>query len=311
MTAKVRILSSMRFRENIDPSKPFTYSHAGACPKCELMVPPLPVARDEYFANGKTRCDDCQAKVDPWETSVAFLRRMAEPDWGLQVLGNKQTIGHFDLQANQTRQVDFTHWGVASDAVIFHVTWSSSGDGNGCVPAEMDWPPGKARGSTRTVYGVPIGTGTSTTKVTALVTWVERGEDTAARSYLLDAFTTSLEDRWTHAIVPALASVEIALVPQVLDLLAKCSSRSAVKDAKRDLSFSLVLNVILPTLCDLTDTRKLPAKIRGQLNRLRKDRNHFAHDGIVRFDRKDLNQFLCAAFFGQEYAAFLRDSLPV
>src|ERR1700674_4573674 len=86
-------------------------------------------------------------------------------------------------------------------------------------------------------------------------------------------------------------------------------SSARVSDFVRDgLTSSVVLNVILPLLCDLSNVKRLPDSIRGELNRLRKLRNELVHDGLNKdaVSKQLATEMLCATVFGFEYLRYWR-----
>lgn len=288
---------------------PHTLSHSGACPECEWMTPPLSVVRDEYFGTGTFTCRDCGSEVDLWETAAEFLRAVEDPRRGLQVLGNKQTMAQFDLEPEEIREVDLGEAGIPDDGVIFDKRFSHTGSGDGAFAAELAWPYGDSSEQSFRVYGVPAGDADSTTLVTVTATWIERGEGTEDRLYLLDAYAAVADGRLPHAIVPAHAAVELALMPLVKDSLGEIASNKAVEDNERDLTFSLTLKVLLPAVCEATSIPQMPDKLRGQLNSLRQLRNRFVHEGVTDVSQEEARRFLQASYFGYEYARFLAERL--
>ena len=75
----------------------------------------------------------------------------------------------------------------------------------------------------------------------------------------------------------------------------------------QDLSFSSILDVVVPLICALVDAKPLPHEIRGKLNAPRKLRNEFVHEGVLpaAIDAEQVRRLLCTATFGIECAIYL------
>jgi hypothetical protein len=134
-------------------------------------------------------------------------------------------------------------------------------------------------------------------------------EDSAAWLYLVDAIEAVSVRRYSQAIVPAHAAAEISISPIVSAILQRYSTKTNVtRLMKRELSFSSVLNVVVPLICELVGAKPLSGVVRDNLNALRRLRNDFVHEGVLpgAIDELEITRFLCAAAFGHEYGKYLR-----
>ncbi len=129
---------------------------------------------------------------------------------------------------------------------------------------------------------------------------------------LVDAFESYEQDRFQSTVVPANSAVESVLNRLLNDSLFGIASKEQIEDFLQNAAtYSYQLNMLLPALLKNTNAPKLPAHIRGALNRLRKLRNAVAHRGKTDSPlRKDETaELLCAALFGFHYVNVVRRHL--
>jgi hypothetical protein len=161
----------------------------------------------------------------------------------------------------------------------------------------------------KTSEGIPIEEEALGENIGVMVLWAPVEGSDAPWLYLVDAVEAVTLGRFSQAIVPAHAATEISITPIIRSFLVKYSAREDVERfLRQDLSFSSILNVVVPLICALVGAKTLPSEIRGNLNALRKLRNEFVHDGVLptAVDANHVRRLLCAAAFGCEYAKYLR-----
>jgi hypothetical protein len=164
----------------------------------------------------------------------------------------------------------------------------------------------------KTSEGIPIEEEFSGDNISVMVLWAPVEGSDAPWLYLLDAIEAVTLGRFSQAVVPAHAAAEISITPIIRSFLTKYSAGKDVERLLRqELSFSSVLNVVVPLVCALVGAKPLPDVIRGNLNALRKLRNEFMHKGVLptAVDAKQVRTLLCAAAFGFEYGKYLQQFL--
>ena len=281
------------------------------------MIPALNEVSGTYFGTGSVRCSNCGIAVDLWEATLEQVTRLGVFPTSLAALGPRVTYLKLRLLANQTAELDFTRHGVSEGATILWVNYTPQG-GN-CIPLEThgNTPPRRFRGTKihlygvqmRTSEGIPIEEEFPGDNISIMVMWAPVEDSNTPWVYLIDAVEAVTLGRFSQAIVPAHAAAEISITPIIRSFLMKYSSREDVERfLRQDLSFSSVLNVVVPLVCSLVGANPLPDAIRGNLNALRRLRNEFVHEGVLptAVDANQVRRLLCAATFGIEYAKYLR-----
>jgi hypothetical protein len=252
-----------------------------------------------------------------WKAILETVIRLANFNFSLAAIGPRITNLKVRLLANETVELDFTKYGISEDATILLVNYTPQG-GN-CIPIEShaNTPPRRFRGTKiylhgvqmRTSEGIPIEEEVLGENIGVMVLWAPVEGSDAPWLYLVDAVEAVTLGRFSQAIVPAHAATEISITPIIRSFLIKYSAREDVERfLRQDLSFSSILNVVVPLVCALVGAKTLPNEIRGNLNALRKLRNEFVHDGVLptAVDANHVRRLLCAAAFGCEYAKYLR-----
>jgi hypothetical protein len=294
---------------------PYTQNYSGACPECSFVIPPLNEVSGAYFNEGSIICSHCGIAVDLWKTTLDRVIRLAAFMPSLAALGPKVTHLKFRVPANKAAELDLTKFGIPEGATILFVNYTPN---DNSLPIEWhgNTPPRRFRGTkvnlygvqTRTSEGIPYEEAVSGDNVGVMVLWAPAEPSDAPWLYLVDAIEAVSLGRFSQAIVPAHAAAEISITPMIRPILIKYSSRKDVERfLRQELSFSSVINVVVPLICALVGAKPLPNEIRGNLNALRKLRNEFVHKGVLptAIEAKEARTLLCAAAFGLEYGKYL------
>jgi hypothetical protein len=83
-------------------------THAGSCPKCHYVFPPIWEAAPAYFEQGYVTCSECQSQADLW--SVVLARTLAQPPIPMCLVGLGATRTHFmrDIEADKYQEIPWT-----------------------------------------------------------------------------------------------------------------------------------------------------------------------------------------------------------
>lgn len=296
-----------------------TLAHAGGCPKCFNVFPPLREAAVAYFERGHITCSKCSAEADLWD--VVLKRVLVQPPTPMHLVNLGATETHFmrDFEADKYHEIDLSTVGIPKDATVLKRGYTPQGGGVAGVvfPIELhgNVPEGRVVENVLRLLGRPmrLGDGTVGTvcPVSIWVVWVH-DEKEDGWPYLIDAFEAFADRHYDRVIVPAQSAVEISLMPVVRQLLRRHASGENVDALVGDrLTFGHAVNVILPFLCGQADVPKLPDKIRGSLNSLRDLRNRIVHRGVDDdgITAQQAAEGLSAATFGFEYLRWARPQL--
>ncbi len=295
---------------------PFTQSFSGTCPSCRFILPPLDESSSTYFNQGTITCSNCGTPADLWKATLERLQATAGWIFSLAALGPKVTHFKLRLEANKGIEVDLTKFGIPASATILAINYTPWGGNALPVETHGNTPHRRIQGTKvclyglqmRTSEGVPIEEEFSGDNVNVMVVWAQEEETEIAWNYLIDAFESLALGKLSQAIVPAHSAAEICISRRIRSLLEQHASNERVgRFMKNELSFSSLLNVVLPVVCALIGAKPLPEVIRGQLNRLRELRNDFVHEGVLpqEVDSDEVRRLLCASVFGFHYGKYL------
>src|SRR5271156_3641730 len=92
---------------------PMMMAHAGSCPKCFYVLPPISEAAPIYFEQGYVSCSECQTRADVWDV---VLDRMnidpPIPTMSLVCLGATETSFSREIAADKYHMIDLAEVGV-------------------------------------------------------------------------------------------------------------------------------------------------------------------------------------------------------
>lgn len=249
-----------------------TRAHAGACPHCYYVFPPIWEAASVYFEQGSVECTECKAKADLWQVVVG--RMSSEPFmplFALEQLGASFTRFTETIEAHKFHEIHLDAVGIPSDARILQVGYSPQGSTDGGVVFPIEWHgnmPQRRVGNVLRLLGQPAISGDGTVgtvcPVGIWVLWVHQDTKEDGWPYLLDAFDALARGEYDRVIVPAQSAVEISLMPVIRELLERHASIDHVKGFMGDkLTFANVINVVLPFMCAQASVPEMPIAVRG------------------------------------------------
>jgi hypothetical protein len=291
---------------------PDTFAHAGSCPKCYYVLPPMREAAKAYFENGFVTCSQCHVSVDLWD--VVLMHTLAMPSvavMSLELLGASRTGFVKTIEDGKYHEIDLTSVGIPENATVLQVGYTPQGGGVFPIEWHGNVPERRIVGTTLRLIGRAAQGHGPVSPVSIWVLWVHQ-EESDGWPYLVNAFEAVVSRHFDRVIVPAQSAVEISTMPIVRELLEKHASVRHVKRfVDNDLTYGSVINVFLPFVAGQMGIMKLPDKIRGSLNKLRTLRNALIHSGtgVSNVTPRDALEALCAAVFGFEYAVYVRPQL--
>ncbi len=261
-----------------------------------------------------SRAANVQTQSDLWD--VVLGRTFSVPFMGIHLvdLGATQTNFIHVIEAGKYHEIRLASFGIPEDATILQVGYTPQG--GGVFPVELHGNvPERRIGNVLRLLGraATMGDGTvgSISPVAIFVIWINQ-EKEDDWPYIVNAFEAFVARHYDRVIVPAQSAVEIALMPLARALLERHAAQDLVKQFTTGrLTFGNVLNIFLPFVSGQAGIPKLPDKIRGSLNKLRKKRNLLIHHGTVdaNVTAQDAAEGLCAAVFGAEYVRYVKPKL--
>jgi len=269
---------------------------------------------EQYFRhNARFKCEECSELIDWWAATLKSIRK-AETNTAEEIclpIGARRSALEVALHPNQILRIVFADTGIPADAIILNINYNSigrgPGEGNPVQAVEILTNPliRRLESNAATFYGAPHGDPPyADVGIHIGITWVPNKPDDISWEYLVNAFQYYLDDRYHGALIAANAAVETYLGRLMREVFEENASRDHVRAFMQDAAtYSHQLNVLLPTLVDLTNAPPLRDDIRGQLNRLRNQRNNLAHGKITpqSIDMNAAAESLCAAVFGVRY----------
>jgi hypothetical protein len=148
-----------------------------------------------------------------------------------------------------------------------------------------------------------------TTEVLVLVYWANTPLTEVAWSNLVGAFEAFFATDYSGAIIPANVAVESRLAPLVERYLARKIgiSPTRLRDLRKDLTYSIHLDILLPTLIQLCNAPAITKIILDNLRTLKSLRNDLAHRGTSErsLDRDQVAIYLAAAVLAFGYLGVL------
>lgn len=294
-------------------------SHAGTCPKCHYVLPPIAQAAPTYFDHGYITCCRCGERVDVWDAVLTRMKiQPPVPTISLVCLGATTTHFEREITADKYHMIDLSEVGVPKDATVLQVGYTTQGvQGDpGVMPIELhgNVPQRRIIGNVLHLLGRALTSGDSLGTVSRVLIWVlwVPKDERESWSYIVNGFDAFVAQHYDRVIVPAQSAVEISTMPIIRELLERHASISNVKNFMGErLSFANVVNVLLPFMCGQAAIPKLPDKIRDSLSTLRAIRNNLVHRGLGgnEVTAGQAAEGLCAAVFGCEYARFVGPKL--
>jgi len=179
-----------------DIREPMTMAHAGSCPKCFYVLPPISEAAPTYFEQGYVTCSECKAPADLWDVVLARMNvDPPMPKMSLVCLGAAQTTFQREISADKYHMIDLTEVGVPKDATVLQVGYTPQGtEGQGSVmPIELhgNVPQRRVVGSVLHLLGRAMISGDGTvgtvSRVSIWVLWVPY-DKAESWSYIVSGF---------------------------------------------------------------------------------------------------------------------------
>lgn len=285
------------------------------CPTCDQ---PIPIESQrigaEYFSGIQPSCAACGGSFDWWTVVLTAIHENFLLSAAFAAVGARSTLTVVTLEEpGRVVELRLEEHGVPPSAQILQVGYSPQGGGLFPLEIQGNIPIRHFIPSTLSLYPARLGPGPyRETRVAVLITWVPEAPDDIAWQNLVDAFHAYVQERFRFAVIPANVAVELSLHRLLTTFFERVASKDRVGNFLVDRAgYGDQLNVILPALLRFVPAPRLPDRIRGLLNELRKLRNDIAHSGAPEkpLDRHKTAEYLCAALFGFHYLRLIEPML--
>ena len=152
-------------------------SHAGTCPKCHYVLPPIAQAAPTYFDHGYITCCRCGERVDVWDAVLTRMKiQPPVPTISLVCLGATTTHFEREITADKYHMIDLSEVGVPKDATVLQVGYTTQGvQGDpGVMPIELhgNVPQRRIIGNVLHLLGRALTSGDSLGTVSRVLIWV-------------------------------------------------------------------------------------------------------------------------------------------
>ncbi len=276
-----------------------------SCPLCNgfNVIEQLKLS---YFTGEKPSCPHCKKEFDWWDAILLavkdrfFLFQMLAP------IGAEATVFKVVLSPNESTKINFTEYGVPSDARILDILYTP--ETGGLFPLEMhgNHPLRHITGNQIVLYPMPMKGQDeyNDTNVNILATWVSHTPDDDSWQNLVSSFEAYSQQRYNACIIPANVAVESKLSRLLSEYLKSFASKDSIEDfLETGATYSHQLNVVLPLIATKEEIPLLPDNIRGLLNRLRRLRNDMVHYGKTDklLEKDEAAELIISALFGFYY----------
>jgi hypothetical protein len=99
-----------------------TLAHAGGCPQCHYVYPPIWEAAPAYFEQGFVECCECKAKADLWQVVLARICTTPFlPVLALEQIGATHTRFTHTIEADKYHEIPLDSVGIPPDATVLQV----------------------------------------------------------------------------------------------------------------------------------------------------------------------------------------------
>lgn len=304
-------------------SSGFHLFHAFSCNHCKKGLTKSSIEHMlAYFNEQEICCIYCGEAIDWWVIVQETIFKDQAPMQTLACIGAHWTIIRISVTPNKVYQLDLTQHNIPSDAVVLDISGKFFiGNFIGKIaPLEMklDIRPRHHMPLVIDIFPAALQDLEPGEHILPLfVTWIPKLYDDYSWRSLTDAFHAYISGNYTSVIVPANVTVETLLhrlVSAYLEFIANKSKtkRERVKSFLQDAAtYSHQLNIVLPSILNLTDIPQLPEHVISKLNTLRNRRNNIAHQGRLSgdFSKKEAAEMLTTALFAFYYLKFIASRL--
>jgi hypothetical protein len=275
------------------------------CPHCQKQIEVPTNVIGKYINDEDTCCPLCLAEIDWWNAILKLIRMNSSLGHSSMPIGAQFTLFVVKMTHEDIVKIKFSDFGLPDNLVILGVNITPQGPG---VIVTLEWPEYYIQNQTLSylrLYGNKRENYPSEiTDVAITVSWIYHSFDNEAWKHIMEAFRHYQKNNFLSSIIPANIAFESILLRFLTSAFEKIVTKEHVKSFLSDgATYSHQLNVLLPFIARLTNTKVLLEHVRGHLNRLRRIRNELVHSGNVEcpLSEDDVAQLLCSVLFGFHY----------
>jgi hypothetical protein len=117
-----------------------TLAHAGGCPQCHYVYPPIWEAAPTYFEQGFVECCRCRARADLWQVVLARICTTPFlPVLALEQIGATHTRFTHTIEADKYHEIPLDSVGIPPDATVLQVGYTPQGSVDGGCVFPIEW----------------------------------------------------------------------------------------------------------------------------------------------------------------------------
>lgn len=227
----------------------------------------------------------------------------------LGFIGCKNSIFNFTMEPNTTFELDFQNYGIPQNAKILYINYTSQS--GSLFPVEMHGNTSTLRFKKNKVLLYPIPSFESEKKptiVTVLVSWFLPNDFDDALINLFEAFEEYIHGNYSGVIIPANVTIEITIYRLMNEFLKEFSNNKKVEEfLTNNATYGYQLSILLPMFLSFKGKEEISDQIIGNLNRLRKLRNEYAHNGKIKNipSKIEIAEILTSCLFVFHYIKYL------
>ncbi|MGX4757416.1 hypothetical protein [Acinetobacter baumannii] len=262
------------------------------------------------FIQKKTmKCESCQNDINWFETVKNGIFDNFMKNAALGFIGCKSSILNFTMEPNTTFELNFENYGIPQNAEILYINYTPQ-DGN-LFPVEMHGNTSTLRFKKNKVLIYPIPSfepEAKSTIVNVLVSWFLPSDFDDAFINLFEAFEEYIHGNYLGVIIPANVAIETTIYRLMNEFLKEFSSNKKVEEfLTNNATYGYQLSILLPMFLSFKGMEEISDQIIGNLNRLRKLRNEYAHNGKIKKipSHIEIAEILTSCLFVFHYIKYL------
>ena len=283
-----------------------TFSFLMGCPYCSTIISELDDDREKksYLHNLPITCPHCLKEIDWWQL---VIKTMEAGPLVCGLIGQKLTVVERYGTVGTRASIDWSNEGVPADALILGKGYIT----NAQITPYQTHSNNPDEGRNGIVMSFYIASSEKFPNAEGAdiqyhLLWAPRGPDDISWQNLILAFRAYKEGDFRGMLLPSNAAFEARLGRFIGGQIEKFSSKEKSEQFLTDVSYSHLLNAVLPLMLRRSQLPRMAERLPGLLNRLRRLRNQAAHGrDIDPLQRGEATELICAAFWGFKYVSLL------
>lgn len=280
------------------------------CLNCNGFLDFEPSNFIDFMQKKSTKCPSCQNSINWFDVVKKGIFDNFMENAALGYVGCKNSIFNFVIEPNTPKELDFENYGIPSNARILFINYTPQ-DGN-LFPIEMHGNTSTLRFKKNKVllYPRPFHNDEQlmTTTVSVLVSWFVPNDFDNTLLNLLEGFEEYIHGNYLSVFIPANVAIENTIYRVMDEFLKEFASTKKVEEfLTNNATYGHQLSILLPMFLSIKQQEKIPDSMMGNLSRLRRLRNEYAHNGKIENlpSKYEIAEILTSCLFIFHYMQFL------